>query len=657
MGLQPESDQPSLSLLTSAIDAGRVLILFDNCEHLVDACARLVDALLRSCPNLHVLATSREALAVPSESVFGVLPLAVPDPDDLIDPERLSQVESFRLFLDRARSVKPGFEIDETTASAVAHICHRLEGIPLALELAAARIKILGPKQIATRLHDRFSLLTAGSRTALPRQQTLKALIDWSFDLLTGGERALFRRLAVFAGGWTIEAAEEVLPSGPIARSAVLDLLGSLVDKSLVIVDEQPTGHPRYRMLETLREYAGERLREAGELELLATAHRDYYLQLAESLDPDLRAAGQISALDRLEREHDNLRAVLHRFGSTPSPEAVRLLAALWHFWYFRNYLAEGNSWLDRAGLVELTDAGLPSVRALAGNGFFTAILGDPNRGQMLLARAEAQARESGSEVAVAWALWHRGMAGMVLGESENAAVSAEELEEVGRTAGFEWAFTSGQALSGASAVMRGDFERAGAKLLSAAERARRVGDRMLISISVSALANVYAARGAYEKATASFAEGVQVLRELGHRGGISFALWSWGKAALTQGDVAGAAARFCEGLELASQLGKRPDIAAHLGCLAAVAARIARPKEAVLLVAAATSLREASGATAAAPQRQFEEWALAEAEAVLGPRQREVMWLRGREMPLAAVIDLALKLRDGATAAVANPA
>ncbi|MEK8144298.1 hypothetical protein NKH18_27935 [Streptomyces sp. M10(2022)] len=315
------------------------LLVLDNCEHVIDAAATLAEKLLTHCPRLRILATSREPLNVPGESVRPVDPLP-PDP-------------AHRLFAERARAVRPDFGLTQDTGQCtrpVAEICRRLDGLPLAIELAAARLRLLTPRQIADRLDDRFRLLTNGSRTVLPRQQTLRAVVDWSWDLLDEDERTVLRQVSVFAGGWDLTAAEAVTRS-PDAAS----LLGALVDKSLVVAAPTEAGEMRYRLLETIHEYASERAAETPAIRSgAAQAHTVHFMALAEEADPKLRSRDQLPWIQRLETDLDNIRAALHRTVVTDpdEPDALRLVISMGWFWSLRNYRPEGLGWADRAAAL-----------------------------------------------------------------------------------------------------------------------------------------------------------------------------------------------------------------------------------------------------------------------------------------------------------------
>jgi predicted ATPase len=354
-------EQPGRELINTLVDALKrkaLLLVLDNCEHLLAACRDLTATLLRNCPHVRILATSREELGVPGETLWRVPSLSIPEDILHLPPsEELAVYDAVRLFVDRAAATTPEFAVTSENAPAVAQVCQRLDGMPLAIELAAARVKVLTVEQIAARLDDRFLLLTGGSRTLLPRQQTLRATLDWSYDLLSDQEQTLFRRLSVFAGGWTLEAAETVCAEGGIEASEILDLLTQLVDKSLVIV-EAHRAETRYRLLETVRQYGRDRLVEAGESDRLRSGHLDFFLQQAETQAEALRDFGS-PALDvsrqRMEKEYDNIRTALEWSWEKADKEAtLRLVIALSPFWEMQGFWHEGRKWSALA-LTEAT--------------------------------------------------------------------------------------------------------------------------------------------------------------------------------------------------------------------------------------------------------------------------------------------------------------
>jgi predicted ATPase/DNA-binding CsgD family transcriptional regulator len=373
LGLLEQQDTPPLEALAVYWRDKKVLLILDNCEHLIDECAQIASGFLKSCHQLQILATSREALSIGGETSLLIPPLDLPAVDS--QTQSAGSAEAVQLFRERVRAIHPDFEINPVNAAPVAQICRKLEGIPLALELAAARCRVLSVEQIASRLDDRFNLLKNSDRTATPRQQTLQTLIGWSYDLLSEVEKAVFRRLAIFAGSWDLAAAEAVCRGeyqagngvSIIETGEVLDVLEQLVNKSLVLADH--SADTRYRMLETIRQYALEKLDESGELAVTHHRHAVYYLGLAEEARTRLTGPEQVYWLERLETEHDNLRAVLgwatapetEQAGSSILPDppepylvALRLGGALWRFWQLNIHLIEGARWLEKTiGLTE----------------------------------------------------------------------------------------------------------------------------------------------------------------------------------------------------------------------------------------------------------------------------------------------------------------
>jgi len=334
-----------METLKTHLKSKGLLLVLDNCEHLIEACAQTVEGLLAACPKLKILATSRERLDLFNETTWNVPSLPLPGMHQSLSLQQLKEFASIELFVERAGNVKSDFVLTDENASSVAQICDRLDGIPLAIELASARIKVLSVDEIASRLKDRFSLLTSGSRTALPRQQTLRSTIDWSHDLLTEPEQILLRRLAVFAGGFTLEAAEAVCSEG-LKRSDILDLLGRLVDKSLVIVDMSARRQTHYRLLETIREYAFEKLTESGEATSIRNQHLEFFTGLAERAAPNAFGAKTIKYYEQIDSELDNIRlAVEWAIETRQALIAYRLAAALFYFWYNRSLQGE---WFER---------------------------------------------------------------------------------------------------------------------------------------------------------------------------------------------------------------------------------------------------------------------------------------------------------------------
>jgi predicted ATPase/DNA-binding SARP family transcriptional activator len=421
----PETGTPEVALARQLAEQ-RLLLVLDNCEHLLDACARLADALLRICPDVVVLATSREPLRVGGEVTWRTPSLAVPDLQDLPPLDRLAELESIRLFVERARDAAPGFVLDATTAPAVAEICVRLDGMPLALELAAARTSALAPTQLAARLDDALRVLGRGSRAAVTRQQTLHATLAWSHDLLSEDERVLFRRLAVFAGSMSLEAVEQVCGGDGLD---VVDLLSRLVDKSLVQADHAE-GTARYRLLETIRQFADQRLGEAGERAARVRAHRNWYVAFAAARDPE-RAVGVVNDTPQaLDVEHDNLRAALASGLADDPAQALQLAVSLWRFWLARGHFAEGSRWL------EATLAAAPERTPLRARALLAAAAMNVRRGDLtarvpdLAVEAVAIMREAGDDQALAQTLH---LTGLLTWVEDGAWKRAVQLVEEGR--------------------------------------------------------------------------------------------------------------------------------------------------------------------------------------------------------------------------------
>ena len=448
----PETGPAEVALARQLAER-RLLLVLDNCEHLLDACARLAAALLRTCPDVVVLATSREPLRVGGEVTLRTPSLALPDLQALPPLGRLAELESVRLFVERARDAAPGFVLDATTAPAVAEICVRLDGMPLALELAAARTSALAPAQIASRLDDALHVLGRGSRTAVTRQQTLHATLAWSHDLLEEDERVLFRRLAVFAGSLSLEAVEHV---GGGDGLDVVNLLSRLVDKSLVQA-EQAEGTARYRLLDTIRQFADQRLRDAGEQAARVRAHRDWYVAFAAAHDPE-RAVGVINDTPQaLDIEHDNLRAALSSGLADDPAEALQLAVSLWRFWLARGHFAEGSRWL------EATLAAAPEQTPLRARALFAAAAmevrrGDPTARRLsLVAEAAAIMREVGDDQALAQTLHLTGLLAWVEdGAWEHAVQLVEEGRFLAATAGAAGVVASATHMLGVIALLRG---------------------------------------------------------------------------------------------------------------------------------------------------------------------------------------------------------
>jgi predicted ATPase len=604
VGLSEESDRPLLETLTGYLCARHMLLVLDNCEHLISACARLAEALLRACSNVWILATSRETLGIAGESAFGVPSLPVPDPGRWLPAEtgadsaaELLAYPGVRLFADRAQTVLPDFQLTPANARTVAQICYRLDGIPLAIELAAARVRALSVEQIAARLDDRFRLLTGGSRTALPRHQTLQALIDWSYELLAEAERALLDRLSVFAGGWTLEAAEAVCAEAGIQAVEVLDLLTRLVDKSLVLVETR-NGEARYRTLDTIQQYAREKALHSGDAARVRARHLDFFVKLAETAEAHLRRADQFLWLNRLEAEAYNFRAALGWAQASGEAEAgLRLAGTLFWFWLLRGYVNEGRRWLEEMlALSAGSVGGLVRARALRAAGFLAVSQGDSGGGRSQLEASLALFREAGDQVGISDSLLGLGRTAYFQGNYPVARALFEESLAVGRAAGYAWGSAQALYRLGMVLLIQGEYAPARLHFEESVATFRALGDRWGLSYSLTALGEEALRRGDYATAHAVLEESRLVFQELGSKSGIAMALSELGWLALSQGDYLAARACLEESLALRRDVGHRVGMAIAYNLLGDVALHLGEYAQARALIDKGLTLRKEAG-------------------------------------------------------------
>src|SRR5215212_8191949 len=553
-GEGPERARGPGRSLTEAIadDLGglEILLVLDNCEHLVGACAELAGAPPRSCAGLVILATSREPLGVGGERIFPVPPLSSPDPRGVGPPEDIARYEAVRLFVDRARAVAPSFGLTEANAPAVTTVCRRLDGIPLAIELAAARTRVLSVEQISSRLEDSLALLAGGARTAEPRQRTLGAAMDWSHELLAEKERLLFRRLSAFSGGLNLEAAEATCAGEGIEEAEVLDLLSRLVDKSLVLGSEHHGGEVRYRLLETLRQYASMKFEESEEAERVRKRHAQYYLALAEEAEPELRE--QEVWLERLEAEYGNFRAALSwSFGPEGSgtPAAMRaqlglrLAAALAQGRFWNAYgPSEGLRWLEE-GLSQATTASPPvRAEALGHAGFLTLWRGEHQKAASLLGEAMALHKELGDEAGIAASIFLLGNVMLHGGDRDRAEALRLDAEALLPRASDLQARAHLLYFLGTFALAEGHRDRAVALAEEALELNREIRDLRGMAMCLTNLGVVALERGDAEQARTLYREDLRVLLRLRDKMGTAYGLRGMAGAAALRGEVERAA-------------------------------------------------------------------------------------------------------------------
>ena len=610
LGVSEAPDLSPTEALVKHLEFREMLLVLDNCEHLIEACAELADALLGACPDLKLLATSREPLRVQGETNFVVPSLSLPDPGRALSTGELAGYEAVGLFVERAGEADSGFKLTEGNAAAVARLCDKLDGIPLAIELAAARVRVLTVEQILEKLDDPLGLLTKGSRTAAARHRTLRATLGWSYDLLSDGEQALLGRLSVFVGGFTLEAAEEVCGGGGIEEYEVLDLLGRLVDKSLVVAEAEGEGVFRYGMLEPVRQYALERLEEGGEEET-RLRHAEHYLALAERAEPELLGADQGEWFGRLRTEIGNLRAALS-WSLEPGDEGgerarlgLRLVAALGRFWDVQG-LEEGKGWLEVA--LERDAGRYPAVRAkaLSGLGWILLFQQDYARAIAVLEEAVALHKELGDESGAALALGNLGYAVLHGGFRERVPAFVEEGE----------------------ALMRGDLDghpRAFLRLI---------------------LASAPIEEGDLDSAVSQLEESLALCRELGDMRVAAISLHTLGMIELIWGNLDRGAATLEEGARITRELKDRPGIAYHVWALGEVNALRGRPVRAARLWGAAEALREQMGTYLSQfdlAQSRYEQ-GLADVRAALSEASFDAAWAEGRAMTSEQAIEYALE-------------
>jgi len=640
-----EEHRPLVETVADFLHPKSLLLVVDNCEHLLVACAQLAETFLRRCPQLRVLATSQEPLGVAGEATYRVPSLSMPDAKQAPDPESLTQYEAVRLFAERAALSKRDFALTGGNALAVAQLVRRLDGIPLAIELAAARLKALSVEQIVARLDDRFRLLTAGTRTAVARHQTLKATMDWSYELLSEAERAMLRRVSVFAGGWTLEAAETVCSGEGIEPREVLDLLALLVDKSMVLVYEEDHGGPRYRLLETVRQYGRERLVESGEDEAVGRRHRDWYLRSAEEAEPGLQEPQQEIWLDRLEAEHDNLRAALEWCRTREdNPEyGLRLAGALWKFWEVRGYWSEGRAWLEgtlaRSG--ELMNS--QRVKGLNGAAYLAFFQGDYERAAALGEESLALSRKLGDKRGTASCLNILGLEACRLERYDRAAALGEESLALSREVGDRWGVADAHAVMGLVARGQGDYTRAAALLEESLAQARQLGDKWRVAIVLNNLGLVAREQGDYDRAKTLLEETLAQFRLLGDKWGIAFSQSNLGIVAWNQGDHERAELLFRESLLLRRALGDKRGITTSLVGLAAVAAARGQAERSALLFGAAEALREAIRVPVPPFIRDEYDRRVAALRATMREQAFTEAWAEGRAMSMDRAIAAAL--------------
>lgn len=618
LGLPEEPNRPLVETIADYLRDKSVLLVIDNCEHVLMSAAQVVERLMQRCPRLHIMATSRERLGIAGEMVYGVPTLSLPHPPGEsaeIAPASLTESEAARLFVDRATFSYPHFLVTPQNAPAIARICHHLDGIPLAIELAAARVKALSPEQISARIDDRFLLLTGGRRTGLPRQQTLQATVDWSYDLLSEKERQVWRRLAVFARGWTVEAAETVVAGPDLGRQEVLDLISQLVDKSIVNANLDSTGSVRYSLLETMRQYGWEKLAEAGETAALRSRHLHYFCHLAEQAEPHLFVAAQ-QWLETVEENHDNFRealdwgmqsAVDHSLGS-------RLVGALWMFWYVRCFFNEGRQWAE------------------------AAIRGGANAAP---AEPTTLAKVTAGAARLAFSQ----------GDYRRSVALCERCLDLQRDVVIAWPFVIAlQLLGNCYQYYLGDLPRALDYHQRGLARARDSEEKWLLGLQLVNVGEAVQAHGDSERARALFEEGLALATEVGDRWVAALSLGNLGSQALLAGDTERAAPHLARSLALRHELRDKRGMAGCLEGMAILAQLAGSAERAARLFGAAEALRETIGASLTfVLTRADYDRSIQHVRSALAEERFDTYRAEGRSMTLPQAVAYALHPMPGA--------
>jgi predicted ATPase/class 3 adenylate cyclase len=635
-------ERPGESLsetLKDYLNDKKVLLVFDNFEQLLDA-GPAVSALLAAAPNLKALITSRAPLHLSGEHEYSVPPLAVPDLNTAEPPATLAAYEGVQLFLERAQAVKPEFELTSENAPAVAEICARLDGLPLAIELGAARVRILSPQALLGRLSQRLELLTGGARDAPARQRTLRDTIEWSYGLLDASEQRLFARLSVFLGGRTIEAAEAVCDPAPELGEAVFDGVASLVEKSLLRQDEGPAGEPRFLMLETIREYALDRLERSGEGELLRRRHAHYFVAFAEEAEPEILGADQIPWLERLEAERDNFRAALGwSLGRGDIELALRLIGSLRRAWVARGYLSETRKWLEAAFDRRTPVSPQVEAKALYGLGRVALVEGDYDEAIPSLERSARLFRELSEAEGLVFSLADLGFIATAQGRHEDAQRFAEESLAEAKAAGNETAIAAALHSVACTKLDAGEYGEARSLFEQSLALRRKLGDKRNVANSLGYLGSVALLEGDYDRATALLDESLALGRDLGNLLIVSAALANESLVALAAGHAGRAAALCIEGLALSHELGDKRTTVECLHALAGIAAVQGEPLHAALLSGAAESVHAAIKAPPSAAERMVGERFLRIARAAADEESFSDSWAQGRRMSYDAAV------------------
>ena len=652
--LREDSLRSTLDVLIDHLREKTTLLIIDNCEHLIETCAQVTNSLLQACPHLRILASSRQVLGLTGEVAYRVPSLGSPDPADLSSTELLEKVDSIRLFLERAATAKPGFVLTRENASTVVQICSRFDGIPLAIELAASRAKALSTEQIASRLDDRFRFLTGGSRTALPRQQTLRATIDWSYSLLSEDEKTLLRRLAVFAGGWTLEAAESVCGKDRTGLE-VLDLLTLLVDKSLVFLEESISGM-RYHRLETIRQYSREKFLETGEVEEIRDRHLDYVVKFVELADENLKGRDQVLWQNRMSAEQDNIRAALE-WGLSRSPyHALRIVGAANLFWTAAGYSAEGFRWtrkaLDRMQEnpffrgTTAEERQIARAKALRGLTRLYLSLGDNEKAKRTAEESVAIYRRSKDRRGLAFALVILAYPLEFLGERNRAEVLLRESYTIARAERDAYGMCRAlNLLARVIVTMQRDLDSARWSVEESIRLAREAGLRSQEAQAYEVSAAIASHRNQHDTARAYLEESVKIYQEIGSNFNVILEKSNLAHLERRLGNHAEALAYYRETILAFRDVGQIGAVAHQLECFGFIALAQDENERALQLFASADSLRKKAGTPMTPDEQDYFDGQLKVLREKLELSEFTSAWATGYAMKMDQAIDLALQM------------
>lgn len=649
LGIPRAREQPALDSLLTHLQSKKVLVVVDNCEHLIAECARLAAMILGRAPEVRILATSREPLAIAGEAIYPVGGLACPTMEDEIagSPQDVSRYDAIHLFVERTRAVLPDFRMTTANALPIAQICRHLDGLPLALELASARSNVLTPLQIVERLDDRFTLLTTRQRDVSdPRHISLRAAMDWSYDLLSTPEQLVLQRLSVFAGGCSLATAEAVCSGDGVERKQVLELLSSLVNKSLVVAQTLQRGEARYSMLETIRQYAQEKLSNSNEWSAIHDRHLEYFRQLAEETELKLRGEYQKLWLNWLEDEYDNIRAALI-WASEHAPggrieAALRITNAIYEFWTVRDYVEEGFAWVERLlALVDETISPIVHTKALASASMLASFRGNRAAQMRYGQQAAALAEIVGDEAkpALAWALAGQAWAAWAAGEYETTFALLEREIQIYRELRDLYQLGLGLTLGSFSAMAVGKYERAQAMLDEGLPLVRQAGDPYRIAMALNYSGDLARCKQNHPKAQAAYEESIALLRGLDAVRDVASALHNLGYTCLHLGDVERAHSLFSESMAAQRTQHNEPGVAECLLGFAALCAARELPAPGARLLAAAVAIRGERVATAWAATRLEYEHTLALIHSHLTDEEFEAEQAIGRSLSLEQAV------------------